>query len=301
MAAGKIGCNARRPENSHPALRANVIGRNGNRAASRGIMSDVTRFTFLLATVVALAPLGAAAQTPFQGFAPHPPCGESPAPAGVTPDGPPAIAAWSDADLEKAAWRHAPCLHWGAGKMRMATALSAVFHAPSLDELLVRYGALSHYKSIRFWSILHQSWEEFVIQAGFTDGPKAAYTYPDLKAGDFVAGRDFYYYEIGRAGRTIHHLTIHQHSPDRAELTTENVTPVRAAVFTVFEPGALKTATVIERHGPQEWSYYQAIGVGEGSDFIAVRSASPYVNRLVALYRYMAGLQTDGAPPAAPH
>lgn len=259
------------------------------------------RSILLLALIVTLAPGAAGAQTAFQGFVPHPPCGESPSQPLAASGGSPAIGTWSEADLEKAAWQHAPCLHWNAGKMRMATALSAAIPASSLDALLVRYGALSQYKSIRFWSILHQDWEEFVSQAGFTDGPNAAYTYPDMKAEDFVAGRDFYYYEIGRAGRTIHHLTVRQHTADRAEITTENVTPVRAAMFTVFEPGALKTAMVIERHGPQDWTYFQTIGVGQGSDFLAVRSASPYVNRLVALYRYMAGQKTDGAPPAAPH
>ena len=259
------------------------------------------RPSVLLALVLTLVPVTAVAQSAFQGFAPQPPCGRLPLPADAAPGNPPVIGSWSQADLEKAAWQHAPCLHWTDGKMRMATALAATVHAPSLDDLLARYGALSQYKSIRFWSTMHQDWEEFVTQAGFTDGPSANYTYPDLKAGDFTTGGDFYYYEIGRAGRTVHHLTVRQRTADRAELITENVTPVKVAVFTVFEPHALKTATFIDRRGPQEWGYYQTIGVGEGSDFIAVHSASPYVNRLVALYRYMAGLKTDGAPPAAPH
>lgn len=278
-----------------------MIGRGNNAGLARGIIPLVKRSLALLALVLTLVPVGAGAQSAFQGFALRPPCGEAPLPAYASPGSPPVIGSWSAADLENAAWQHAPCLHWNDGKMRMATALAAVVRAPSLDGLLVRYGALSQYKSIRFWSTTHQDWEEFVAQAGFTDGPNATYTYPDLKAEDFTAGRGFDYYEIGRAGRTIHRLTIRQRTADRAELTTENVTPVRVAVFTVFEPHALKTATFIERRGPQEWGYYQTIGVGEGADFIAVHSASPYINRLTALYRYMAGLKTDGAPPAAPH
>jgi hypothetical protein len=253
--------------------------------------------------LLALAPAAPAlAQAPLQGFALHPPCGGPPQPAYAAPGAPPSIATWSEDNANKVAWQHSPCLHWAGDRTRMATALSAVFHAPSLDELLTRYGALSQYKSIRFWSTMHQAWEPFVVQAGFTDGIAANYTQPDLRPADFVTGREFYYYEIDpRTGRTIHRLTVHQRTADRVEISTENMTAMKYAMFTIFEPHGLRSATIIERHGPNEWGYYQTIGVGEGSDFIAVHSASPYINRLTALYRYMAGMPTDGSPPAAPN
>lgn len=253
-----------------------------------------------LAALLLVAPIAAQAQAPLQGFAMRPPCAGSPQPAYSAPGGPPAIASWTESELNTQAWRLSPCLRWTEGPSRLVTALAAVFHAPSLDDLLTRYGALSRYKSIQVWSIMHQAWEPFTTQAGFTDGPAASYTYPDLTPADFVAGKDFYYYEIDqRTGRTIHHLKVGQRTADKVELMTENLTPIKYAMFTIFEPGALRTATFIERHGPETWGYYQAIGVGEGSDFIAVRSASPYINRLTALYRYMAGLPTNGSPPAA--
>ncbi len=249
-----------------------------------------------------LAPVAVLAQAPLQGFAMRPPCDGPPQPAYAPPGSAPVIATWSESDADKAAWQLSPCLRWSAGKTRMATALAAVLHAPSLDDLLTRYGALSQYKSIRVWSTMHHAWEPFANQAGFTDGPAATVTYPDLKPWDFVTGKEFYYYEIDqRTGRTIHHLTVGQRTSDRVELITENVTPIVYTLFTVFEARGLRTATFIERRGSQEWGYYQTIGVGEGSDFIAVHSASPYVNRLTALYRYMAGVPTDGAPPAAPN
>jgi hypothetical protein len=42
------------------------------------------------------------------------------------------------------------------------------------------------------------------------------------------------------------------------------------------------------------------IRIGEGADFIAVNSSSPYLNRLTALYRYLAGIPTDLEPLASP-
>jgi hypothetical protein len=264
-------------------------------------MTTVNRLVVLIAFAL-LAPTAGHAQSPLQGFVMRPPCAGAPQPAYSAPGGPPAIASWTEGDLNKTAWQLAPCLRWTEGPTRMVTALAAVLHAPSLDDLLSRYGAISHYKSIHVWSTMHQAWEPFTTQAGFTDGPAANYTYPDPTPADFVAGKEFFYYEIDpRTGRTIHRLRVGQRTADKVELITENLTPITYSMFTIFAPHALKTATFIERRGPKEWGYYQAIGVGEGSDFIAVHSASPYINRLAALYRYMAGLPTDGSPPAAPN
>jgi len=260
----------------------------------------VKRVIVLLAAL--MTPVSAAAQGSFQGFALRPPCEGVPDAAYAMVGGAPIIGSWHEADPNKAPWQAAPCLRWSDGHTRMSTALAAAMRAGSLEQLLTRYGALSKYNLIRFWSVLHQNWEEFVSSAGFVDGPAARYSLPDLTAEQFVTGREFYYYEIDHSGRrSINRLTVRQRTADSVELATENITPIAVAMFTVFEPRALQSVTYIRPRGPQEWNYLATIGVGEGSDFIAVRSPSPYINRLMALYRYMAGLQTDGAPPAAPN
>jgi len=57
--------------------------------------------------------------------------------------------------------------------------------------------------------------------------------------------------------------------------------------------------TFLERRGPATWGYYQVIGVADGASALALGAESSYVNRLVALYRNMAGVPTDREPPAA--
>jgi hypothetical protein len=221
-------------------------------------------------------------------------------PAYTQPGGSPTIAVWTEADANRAPWQGAPCLHWTSGQTRMVTALAASIAANSLDELLDRYGSLSTYKSIRFWSVMHQTWEDLVVSAGFVDGPQANYSQRDQTSADFQTGRVLYYYEISPAGRTLHRLTVQRRTQDEVVVSTENISPVKVALFTIFQPQALQTATFIQRKGPNAWGYYQAIKLGEGSDFIAVRSPSPYINRLVAMYRYMTGIPTDSLPPVAP-
>lgn len=219
-------------------------------AGERDIIASVKRLAILL---LAFLPSMAGAQTSLQGFDLRPPCEGAPLPAYGVAGGPPATAVWTEGALNKAAWAAAPCLRWVGGKVRMASALAATLATPGLDPLLVRLGALSQYKSIRFWSVMYENWDEFVAGAGFIDGPQSQQTLPDLKPEDYVAGRQFYYFESSRVGRTVHRMTVRQRTADRVEIATENVSPIRFAMTTLFEPGALQTVTFLDRRGPDQW------------------------------------------------
>lgn len=267
-------------------------------AGEHDIIDAVKRLAALL---LVFLPSLAGAQTGLQGFDLRPPCEGTPPPAYGVAGGPPATAAWSEGALNKAAWAAAPCLRWTGGKVRLASALAATLTTPTVDSLLVRFGALSQYKSIRFWSIMYETWDEFVADAGFIDGPQSQHTLPDLKADGFVVGRELYYFESSRVGRTVHRMTVRQRTADRVEIATENVIPIRFAKATLFDTGALQTVTFFDRRGPGEWGYFQTIGVGMQSSFVAVQSTAPYINRLTAVYRYMANIPTDRDPPAARH
>lgn len=224
----------------------------------------------------------------------QPPCGVPPQPAYSASDQAPATAVWTEANLRKIGWRPPPCLNWSADRTRLAVALAGDFRfSGSLDDLLGRLGAFSAYKSIRYWSVSHQRWQQLVMDAGAVSGP-------DLTAADLVAGRIFDYFEKGRSGRTVYRLRILERTPEHVVLATENVTPIRVALLTAFAPGSLQSVTFLDRRGPDLWSYYQAIRGGEGASMIALGSDASYVNRLAALYRYVAGIPTDREPPAAP-
>jgi hypothetical protein len=47
------------------------------------------------------------------------------------------------------------------------------------------------------------------------------------------------------------------------------------------------------------WGYYQTIRATAGASALALGSDASYVNRLAALYRYVAGIPTDQEPPLA--
>ena len=100
-------------------------------------------------------------------------------------------------------------------------------------------------------------------------------------------------------GRTVYRMIVRERTADRLVVSTENVTAIRVGILTAFDPGALQSVIFLDRRGPGLWGYYQTIRAAEGASTIALGSNASYVNRLAALYRYMAGIPTDQEPPAS--
>jgi hypothetical protein len=232
---------------------------------------------------------------------PQPPCNGSAEPGFGALGGPPAAAAWSHADLRRAGWQPPDCLGW-RGDSRLVVALASRFHSPlSLEALATRLLAVSRHREIRVWAVTRQEWRPLALDAWALDGPSDKMRRPDPAADALVAGRDLYYAEnTDVGGRTVYRLHVVEHSADRIVLTTENVTAIRAAIVTLFEPGALQAATVLTRDGPDSWSFYEISRAGaESSSFVAGYQSS-YLNRLEAMRRHLVGLPTDHDPPIAP-
>jgi hypothetical protein len=79
------------------------------------------------------------------------------------------------------------------------------------------------------------------------------------------------------------------------------VTPIRALLViipvTVFAPGELRTVHFFKRGSDDVWNYY-LLTLANGAR--AQGQQSSLVNRAAALFRYVAGQQTDREPPLAP-
>ncbi len=232
-----------------------------------------------------VAPLAARAEGP----PPQPPCGGPSQPVATASGQSPTTVVWNEQALRKAGWKPPTCLNWTSDNTRLAVALTGDFRFDgTVDDLLARFSAFSAYKSIRYWSTSKQGWRDLVSDAG-----------PDLKASALVPGSSFDYFENGRAGRTVYRLRILERTPARAVMASENVTPIRAALVTAFDPGALQSVKFLDRRDSGMWSYYQIVRAGQGASPLVLGSEASYVNRAAALYRYMAGIPTDREPPIA--
>jgi hypothetical protein len=232
---------------------------------------------------------------------PQPPCGDSPVypPYGEV-DGKPSIATWRNVDLQKLGWQPTSCLGW-KGDSRLVAALAARFRSSqSLDQLGARLAAVSQYPAIKFWAITRQEWRPMALSAWAVDGPDGKTREPDPPIGALQPGRDFYYAEDAEmAGRAVYRLHVLDHSANRLALETENVSPIRIAFVTVFEPAALQVATFLERLDADTWGLYEITRASAASSSMVSGYLSSYLNRLEAIRRLLAGQPADRDPPIA--
>ncbi len=255
------------------------------------------RRTLLLSTLsgsVLIPALGRAAVPPLV-----PPCGSSPSPAYPAAGQPPIAQVWTEADLKSLGWQPPSCLPWAPVRTRLVATLAGQFQSTvSADQLAAHLTHMSALPSIRYWSTSDKAWKPLASQAGMLGSAEGA-PVPDPAPADLQPGRVLYYFEVGRAGRTVYRLSVLERSPDRIVVATENVTAMRVAIVTAFEPGALQSAIFLERRGAGSWGYYQVMRATEGASTVALGKDASYLNRLAALYRHTAGIPTDQEPPIA--
>lgn len=232
---------------------------------------------------------------------PRPPCEGPVNPAYGPVDGLPAFAIWSHADLSREGWQPPTCLGW-QGDSRLVAALAARFRSPlSLDALAERLAAISHHPEIRFWAVTRREWRPLVTQSWALERPDPMARRADPRGDELLPGRDFYYAEDAEVGgRAIWRFRVVERTPDRLVVATENLTPIRVALLTMFEPGALQVATVLQRAGADAWSLYEITRAGADSSSFVASYGSSYINRLEAMRRHLAGVPTDRDPPVAP-
>ena len=257
------------------------------------------RWVRLLLGLAVLLP--AVAPTVAHASGPEPPCAGGPVPAYGAVDGPPAVGLWSSSELRRDRWQPPACLGW-QGDSRLVAALATRFHSTlSLDALAERLTAISHHPDIRFWAVTRHEWRPLVERSWTVGGPDATAQRADPSSTELVTGRDFYYAEDAEmGGRAVWRLHVVERNDFRIVLTSENVSPIRVAIMTIFEPGSLQVATVLQRSSPDVWDLYEITRAGAESNSFVTGYGSSYLNRLDAMRRYLAGLPTDRDPPVAP-
>jgi hypothetical protein len=234
--------------------------------------------------------------------APQPPCESAVAsPAFPPPGAAPAVATYHAADL--AGWQPAPCTGWNAAtadrsKLVVAVAGSFRFDGP-IDRLLARIAAVSTLRNVQYWSTTDSEWRPLAYDASALSGPEAKSRRTDFTATELSSGASLYYWENDtRSGEVVMRLTVRARSADMAVVTTENVTPIRRFLVTLFPPGTLQTVLVIRRVSPKVWGAWLLSRTSDQSSMLAGGHEASYVNRAVALYRQIAAIPTNQEPPA---
>lgn len=233
---------------------------------------------------------------------PQPPCGTASAPAFPIVGAPPTIEIWRWRDLEQLNWKPPACTGWlPSSRSKLVLALAGRFRFDgTVDDLLAREGAISTLRGIRYWSATEGLWRTLIIDAAALSGPDPRSRRPDFSPSEMAKGSELHYWEDdSRSGEIVYRMSVLDRGPAGVVIATENLTPVRLFLMTLFAPGALQSVEFIAQVSPGIWGVYLLTRTGEGTSALAGGHEASYVNRAVALYRHLAGIPTDREPPAA--
>lgn len=227
--------------------------------------------------------------------APAPPCEGPPVPAFPEPGARPGAGLWSGDELRASGWQPAACLQW-RGETKLAAAVAGRFR--STADVFERFGAVSNWTTIKYWSISRKIWRPLMTTAQVIDS--SGRRIGDLSPAALGPGEErLVLQQDDNTGETKYRVRVLVRDAQHLVVATENVTPIRASVVTLFEPGALQTVTFVTRDGPDAWRTYQIARVGGDASSLALKQPGSLLNRLEAMRRYMAGEPTDQTPPLA--
>ena len=247
-----------------------------------------------LALVLAFHPAAHAA-------GPTPPCAGAPVPAYAAIGAPPHIMVFHGAALGRD-WPLDTCANLPASPPALLIALAGRFAGPpDRDALLARIGAISTLAGMRYWSVLDARWDELVTGAAALAGPRLELRRPDFTAAELATGRELYFVQDDNrsSAPVIYRLQIRGQTPRGFVVETENLSPVRYLIMTIYRPGDLRSEVFLEKNAQDGWDYYGLTAIAAGPRLFGTSQRSS-VNRAVALFRHIAGIPTDQEPPAAP-
>ena len=170
-----------------------------------------------------------------------------------------------------------------------------------IDGLLARIGAISSKKGVRYWSTTEKNWQMLVTDAFALSGPDAALRRADFKPAELTKGQSHSLCAERQPQRRQLRLprARARRRPRARVIESENLTPIKKMMVTLYRPGDLQTLYVIERRAPGQWNFYSLTRTRMASSMLPTGSEASYINRSVAFYRHVAGIPTDQEPPAA--
>lgn len=229
------------------------------------------------------------AATGAQAAGPQLPCSGDEAAAYPRPGQAPKVTVWTGSELTE--WQPPACLGWSDNpRAKVLVTLAGTFRFEgSMNELSARAGRISALPNIPYWSPKDRKWMPLAREASALEAPDARKRRGDFTASELRTGAQFYYWENDTlTGDTVYDLKIHELTGKRAVIGTNNITPVRKLVFTLFEPRALRSVLFLQRLSPGLYRAFIVSGAVQGTSSMAEGHEDTYANRARAVYRYLA-------------
>ena len=208
----------------------------------------------------------------------------------------PIVQTWHDIDITDPE----DCLDPMRGRMALVIALAVRFDGTlSLEDIATRIGAISATEGLPYWSITDQQWRPLVSESFAIDDPATRRRRPDFTAFEILSGRKLYFAQndTRSTGLNVYRLSATSVASDRLVVEVVNLTPIRFALITLFDPFALRSIHFVDRLETDVWGYY---GISAVQADTAHQQEKSFVNRAGAYSRYLIGEPADREPPLAP-
>ena len=222
---------------------------------------------------------------------PLPPCeGVLSFPAFAPPGHAPNYRIWTESD-----WAPPPCTTW-TSKEGVVVAIAGEFHYDgTMDDLLVRFGAISTLTNVKYWSVTENDWRTLITGASALLGPNLSEPRNDFTATEMKSGADLYFMDTdNRLGEPVIYRMRATAKGEHLVITTENVSVVKKFMLPLANAGDLQSINYLAGIGPGTWSYYALARTGGPPlNVLGVVRNESYVNRALALYSHFTNTVVD--------
>jgi hypothetical protein len=234
---------------------------------------------------------------------PRLPCGVPSYPALPALDAPPNAELWTGATLAKR-WVPPACTGWQAEPTTFVVALAGHFtNRSDVGAMLVHIGTISALPEVRYWSVTDKRWNALFTRANSLSGPDSDKSRGDFSAAEFYSGSDLYFLSADNRMQKdmITRLRVKELGSERIVLEMTNISPLQWLTITLVPTGDMQTLYFLDHQLDGSCNFYSLTRILNASVLLPRLVTGPsYVNRAVAMYRYIAGIQTDRDPPAMP-
>lgn len=222
------------------------------------------------------------------------------APAGTAEA--PLIRIWTPATLP-ADWSPPPCVTPGQGKFTLLLEGLATYPVPGgADEFLSRFADVSALDGIRYWSVTRQRWRPLVTAAEPLSAPHREAVRGDFNLAELQPGVALFLYqeENTPAAEVVYRTRVIERAPTRVVVEVENALPVKRFLLELFPESGYRFVHVFEKTDGERWRHYMLLRLDTSYGFLLAGHETSFINRMGALFRYFAGVPTDGGLPPAP-
>ena len=167
-----------------------------------------------------------------------------------------------------------------------------------MDAVLNRIAAISSYKGMRYWSVTDQRLEPLIKDAFALEGSASNKARSDFTPAEMQVGRDIFFSQQDNRSSdpVLYRMSVIQRAADRIVVDITNTNKVRRLLFTLFQPGDLRTALFISRAKDGTWTCYALSGFHPTTITGLMDNHKSQVNRLLALYAHIAEVDDGGLP-----